>query len=179
MKLVDLAGIHIDATTGAPIVLLREHDAPHRVVPIFIGGLEAAAIAMALSGQTSPRPLTYDIMAALVDALDARVDAVEVTELREGAFLAHLMVSGPTGRQQFDSRPSDAIAIAVRLGAPVYVSESVLDEAGTILDEETLDEETIDEETIDVAVAEFRSFLDDLNPSDFAHLHVEDDDPTV
>ena len=164
MKLVDLAGLHIEATTGAPIVLLREHDAPHRVLPIFVGGPEAAAIALSLSGQTPPRPLTHELMASIVEQLDARVDSVEVTELLDGAFLAHLTLSGPTGHQQLDSRPSDAIALAIRLGAPMFVSEAVLDEAGTVLDESS---DELDDETIDGAVAEFRSFLDELDPSDF------------
>lgn len=161
VKLVDLVGLHIEATSGAPLVLLREHDAPHRVLPIFVGGPEAAAIATALSGQLPPRPLTHDVMAALVETLDGHIDAVEVTDLRDGAFLAELAVSGPDGGRRLDTRPSDGIALAVRLGTPLFVSEAVLDEAGTVL------AEAPDEEAIDQAVAEFRSFLDDLDASDF------------
>lgn len=161
MKLVEIAGLHMEATTGAPLVLLREQDAPHRVLPIFVGGPEAAAIALALSGQFPPRPSTHDVMAALVESLDARVERVEVTEVREGAFLAELTVSGPSGGRRLDTRPSDAIALAVRLHAPLFVSDSVLDEAGTIF------EEAADEETIDDEVSQFRSFLDDIDPADF------------
>lgn len=161
VKLVDLLGLHIEATSGAPLVLLREHDAPHRVLPIFVGGPEAAAIATALSGQFPSRPLTHDVMAALVETLDGHIDAVEVTDLRDGAFLAELAVSGPDGGRRLDTRPSDAIALAVRLGTPLFVSEAVLDEAGTVLPEAP------DEEAIDQTVAEFRSFLDDLDASDF------------
>jgi len=160
VKLVDLVGLHIEATSGAPLVLLREHDAPHRVLPIFVGGPEAAAIATALSGQLPPRPLTHDVMAALVETLDGHIDAVEVTDLRDGAFLAELAVSGPDGGRRLDTRPSDGIALAVRLGTPLFVSEAVLDEAGTVL------AEAPDEEAIDQAVAEFRSFLDDLDASE-------------
>ena len=87
MKLVEIAGLHMEATTGAPLVLLREQDAPHRVLPIFVGGPEAAAIALALSGQFAPRPSTHDVMAALVESLDAEVERIEVTGLRDGAFL--------------------------------------------------------------------------------------------
>jgi bifunctional DNase/RNase len=162
MKLVDLIGLHIEATSGAPLVLLREHDAPHRVLPIFVGGPEAASIAVALSGQASPRPLTHDVMAALVQSLDAHVDAVEVTDLHNGAFLAAISVSGPGGGDRLDTRPSDAIALAVRLGAPLFVSDDVLDEAGAVIPEAP------DDEAIDEAVAEFREFLDKLDPASFA-----------
>jgi hypothetical protein len=162
MKLVDLVGLHVEASSGAPLVLLREHDAPHRIVPIFIGGAEAASIAVALSGQALPRPLTHDLMASLVQSLDAHVDAVEVTDLRDGAFLAEISVSGPAGGHRLDTRPSDAIALAVRLGAPLFISDEVLDQAGAVLDAEP------DEAAIDAAVAEFREFLDELDPADFA-----------
>ena len=161
MKPVELVGVHIEATTGAPLVLLREQDAPHRVLPIFVGGPEAAAIALALSGQPSPRPLTHDVMAALVESLGAALERVEVTEVRDGAFFAELAVSGPNGGGRLDTRPSDAIALAVRLHAPLFVSDGVLDAAGTVL------EEAPDEETIEGEVAEFRSFLDEIDPADF------------
>jgi bifunctional DNase/RNase len=169
MKLVELVGLHIEATSGAPLVLLREHDAPHRVVPIFVGGPEAASIALGLSGQPSPRPLTHDVMASLVDSLDARVEAVEVTDLRDGAFFAAISVTGPAGEHRLDTRPSDAIALAVRLGAPLFVSDEVLDEAGAVI-AETNDDATIDDSTIDETVAEFRDFLDELDPADFADV---------
>jgi bifunctional DNase/RNase len=162
MKLVDLVGLHIETTSGAPLVLLREHDTPHRVLPIFVGGPEAASIAIALSGQASPRPLTHDVMASLVQSLDAHVDAVEVTDLHDGAFLAAISVSGPGGGHRLDTRPSDAIALAVRLGAPLFVSDEVLDEAGAVIPEAP------DDEAIDEAVAEFREFLDELDPASFA-----------
>lgn len=167
MKLVEIIGLHLEATSGAPLVLLRELDEPHRVLPIFVGGPEAASIARALSGETPPRPLTHDVMAALMESFGAHIDAVEVTDLRDGAFLAELAITGPAGGTRLDSRPSDAIALAVRLGAPLFVSEAVLDEAGTVLSEEP-DEEAIDEGAIDEEVAEFRTLLDALDPADIA-----------
>src|SRR4051812_1306145 len=94
---VDVVGLHVEASTGAPLVLLRERASPHRVVPIFIGKSEATSIAIALSGQSAPRPLTHDLMAALVDRLDVHVDSVEVTDLVDGAFIATLNLSGATG----------------------------------------------------------------------------------
>ena len=140
MKPVDLVGLHIEASSGTPLALLREQDSPHRVVPIFIGRPEAVAIAMALREEQPARPLTHDVMAAIVEGVDAHVDAVEVTGLRDGTFLAELAVSGPGGHHRVDARPSDGIALAVRLGAPLFVSEEVLDEAGAILSEAPTDE---------------------------------------
>ncbi|HET6953732.1 MAG TPA: bifunctional nuclease family protein [Acidimicrobiales bacterium] len=160
MKHVDLIGLHLEASSGTPLILLREQDAPHRVLPIVVGGTEAAAIALALGDEPPRRPVTHDLMAALVESLGAHVDRVEVTELRDGAFHAELAMDGPTGAHRLDSRPSDAIALAVRVDAPLFVSEAVLDEAGAVLTEE-LDEESIEEE-----VARFRSFLDEVETAE-------------
>jgi bifunctional DNase/RNase len=165
MRQVEIAGLALESTTGAPLVVLRETDEPHRVLPIFVGGTEAAAIGLALAGQAPPRPLTYDLMATLMESLDAHVERVEVTELRDGAFVAELAVSGPAGGRRLDTRPSDAIALALRVHAPLFVSDAVLDEAATVLPEvpEPLDQESIDEE-----VAAFRTQLDDLDLAAFA-----------
>jgi uncharacterized protein len=165
MKRVMVAGLAMEATSGVPLVVLREDDAPHRLLPIFIGGPEAAAIALAVTGQASPRPLTHDLMAALVQSLDGHLNSVEVTELREGSYLASLSVHGPAGEQRLDTRPSDAIALAVRLGAPLFVADEVLDEAGTLPAGEG--EVVMDDATIDQTVDEFRTFLDDIDPSQF------------
>jgi bifunctional DNase/RNase len=159
MREVEIAGVGFEATSGMPLVVLRETDEPHRALPVFVGGAEAAAISVALSGQAPPRPLTYDLMADLVERLGARIERVEVTELRDGTFLAELAVTGPGGGHRLDVRPSDAIALALRTHAPLFVSDAVLDEAGAVVP----DEEAIDEE-----VAAFRSQLDNLDPADFA-----------
>ncbi|PVZ11937.1 bifunctional nuclease family protein [Actinomycetospora cinnamomea] len=157
MKRVDLVGLHVEAMSGTPLVILREQEAPHRVLPIFIGGAEATSIGIGLSGHPPPRPLSHDLMAALVEALHARVDAVHVTGLREGAFLAELAVTGPDGPRRLDARPSDGVALAVRVGAPLYASADVLDEAGSVLPDRP------DEEAIERAVAEFRGHLERLD----------------
>lgn len=161
MKHVELLGLTVEASSRAPLVLLREHDAPRRVLPIFVGPAEATAIALALRDEPPPRPLTHDLMATLVETAQARVERVEVTELRDGTFFAELAVSGPAGQRRVDSRPSDAIAVAVRVGAPLYVAGAVLDEAGTVL------AEAVDEEAIDEEVARFRSALDAFDPAQF------------
>lgn len=184
MKHVDLAGLLVEADSGTPLVLLREQDAPHRVVPIVIGGAEAAAIALALSDEPPERPATHDMMIDMVETLDAHVERVEVTEVRDGSFRAALTVTGPTGERRLDSRPSDAIALAVRVDAPVFVSEEVLDEVGAILTEADVDPgedevvvlgpatDVLDEDAVEEEVARLRSVLDELGASAFG----EDDD---
>ncbi len=151
-------GLHVEASSGLPVLILREHDEPHRVLPIFIGTPEATSILLALSGQEPPRPLAHDLMSSLLDHLEATVESVEVTGLSGGTFLAELTVSGPTGGHRLDSRPSDGIALAVRVGAPLFVSEDVLDEAGTIVTDVT------DDEAIDEAVERFRAQLEEAEP---------------
>jgi bifunctional DNase/RNase len=159
----------LDPSTGASVLVLREHDAPHRLLPIVVGSAEATSIAIAASGQQLARPMTHDLMATLVDSFDAHVDAAEVTELRDGSYVATLALSGPTGERRLDTRPSDAIALAVRVSAPLFVSDEVLDAAGTLPIVE------LDEEEIDAEVEEFRGFLAELDPADF----LSDDEPVT
>ena len=154
MKQVELVALTVEAESRAPLVLLREQDEPRRVLPIFVGPVEATAIALAMGDESPPRPLTHDLIVTLVETAQARVERVEVTELRDGTFFAELAVSGPAGERRVDSRPSDAIALAVRVDAPLYVAGAVLDEAGREL------ARAIDEEAIDEEVARFRSALE-------------------
>jgi uncharacterized protein len=166
VKRLDLGGLHVDTVSGTSVVILREHEAPFRVVPIAVGGAEAASLAVALSGQPPPRPLAHDLMAALVEGIGAVVDRIEVTALRDGMFLAEVAVLGPRGLQRLDARPSDGIALAARVGAPLYVDEAVLDVAGRILPE--VPEDRADDEAVDRAVDEFRDLLDRLDPAALA-----------
>lgn len=188
MRRVDITGIALEAHTGAPLVVLRERDEPHRLLPIFIGPPEASAIAIAASGQKPPVPLVHDVMAALVASLDGKVEAVEVNDLQEGTFFATISLTGPSGVRRVGSRPSDALALAARTGAPVYVSEGVLDEAGALPSPDDADEtreideieaagreHVLDAAAIDAEVDSFRSFLDELDPSDFDDAVGSDD----
>jgi bifunctional DNase/RNase len=182
MRLVEITGIALEASTGAPLVVLQETNEPHRTIPIFIGGTEAASIGLALAGETPDRPLTHDLMADLVELFQARLDRVDVTELRDGAFLAEMTVSGPGGDQRLDTRPSDAIALALRLDAPLYVSDELLAEAGALfevtaedVDDATDDDtELLDDDAIDAAVAAFRDELDDFDAASFDAAFFDD-----
>jgi bifunctional DNase/RNase len=170
VKPVDVLGLNVEVGNGTPLVLLCEQDAPHRVLPIFIGGREAVAIALALSGEPPPRPLTHDLLAAVIETLDARVDHVEVTDVREGTFVAELALHGPHGGVSLDSRPSDAIALALRLDAPLFASDEVLDQAGALVSTEA------EQRVIDEDVDRFRAFLDEVDPREF-EKHQDPDEP--
>jgi len=153
---VELVGVRIELPSNTPIVLLRELGGD-RYLPIWIGAGEATAIALALEGVEPQRPLTHDLLTTIVTDLGASVDRVVVTELRDGIYYADLILIGSAGEIVVSSRPSDAIALAARTNAPISVFPGVLDEAGV----EIRDEEEED------TVAQFRSFLDSVDPEDF------------
>ncbi len=153
---VELVGVRIELPTNQPIVLLREVGG-HRFLPIWIGAGEATAIAFALEGVEPQRPLTHDLFRQAVEALGARIDRVVVTELRDGIYYADLVFVRDGEEVIVSSRPSDAIALAARTSAPLYVFPSVLDEAGV----EIRDEDDEDE------VEKFRDFLESVTPEDF------------
>jgi bifunctional DNase/RNase len=153
---VELVGVRIELPSNQPIVLLKEVDGT-RYLPIWIGAGKATAIAFALEGVQPQRPLTHDLLKLSVEALDARVDRVVITEMRDGIFYADLVFSRDGSEITVSSRPSDAIALAARTGAPIFVSPRVLDESGV----EIRDEDQEDE------VARFRSFLESVTPEDF------------
>lgn len=159
---VELTSIAVD-TRGLPVVLLKPAVAQPDlgvILPIWIGGQEATAIMMALQGAETSRPMSYDLMARLLAALDATVTQVAVTRLEEGTFYAEITVETPTGPEVVDARPSDSIALAMRVQAPVFVAEDVLRAAG-IPEEHVTD---IEEEE---QVEKFSEFLDSVDPNDF------------
>jgi len=158
---MELVAVRIELPGNTPVVLLRERDGQGRLLPIFIGQPEATAIAFAIDGVVTPRPMTHDLMKQLLDQLHASVDRVVVTELSDGTFYAEIHLTDATTRpHRISSRPSDAIALAIRVGCPIFAEDDVLDEAGLV-------DEPDDEEPEEV-VEKFREFIDSVNPDDFA-----------
>ena len=155
-----IVGVQEVLPTNAPVVLLREVDGD-RLLPIFIGLPEATAIGLAQAGQTPPRPMTHDLLATVVETFGGRIEQVVVSDLRDKTFFAEIVLRGPSGVETVSARPSDAIALAVRSGSPVFAAEEVLDAAGYVA---TDDDEPVAEEQVE----EFREFLDSVNPDDFA-----------
>lgn len=165
MIVVQIVGLQLDAQSSTPVVLLAEQDAPTRVLPILIGHAEAQSIAFAAAGVKPLRPGTHDLMVTLIDELAATLREVAVTELVGGVFFAELVVDGPGGERRVSSRPSDGIAIALRVGAPIVVAAQVLDEAAVPVRHEP--SEPFSDEEIDAIVAEFHVVLDSVEASDF------------
>jgi bifunctional DNase/RNase len=152
-------GVSFDLVGKQPIVLLKTADG-NKFLPIWIGHPEAAAILMKLQGASTPRPMTHDLMADMLEQLDAEVLRITVTELRDNTFYASITVQQNGSEIDIDSRPSDAIAIAVRAEAPIFAAEHVIEESAIEFEGEEVNEEEI--------VDEFRKFLDDVSPDQFA-----------
>ncbi|MBX7160052.1 MAG: bifunctional nuclease family protein [Acidimicrobiia bacterium] len=163
-----LVGVRVELPTNQPIVLLRESDG-ERFLPIWIGGVEAQAIAFALQGTVTPRPLTHDLMRDIIEGLEITVSRVVICDLRDGTFYADLVLENAGKEVTVSARPSDAIALAVRIGAPLFAAEEVLDEASILIDEDEIEDADKEdgEEDPDAVVEEFREFLEDISPEDF------------
>jgi bifunctional DNase/RNase len=160
---MELLGVRVELPANTPVVMLREEGEGARVLPILIGGAEASAIHTALEGIVPPRPLTHDLAVTVIQSLGATLERVLITEVRDHTFYAELHLRTPSGQTVVSSRPSDAIALAVRVSAPIFAEEALLDEAAVAAPEAV--EDGGDEEAI---LDEFRDFLDDITPDDFA-----------
>ena len=165
MLSLELLGVRLEQPANSPVLLLRERDGERRVLPIYIGGPEAAAIAYALEGATPPRPLTHDLLCNVLSELGATLTRVLVTEFREHTYYAELHLDHGGRQLVISSRPSDAVAIAVRTGAPLFATETLLDAAGQMVDENeaVADSPEAPEEILE----EFRAFIEDVKPEDF------------
>ena len=155
MKRLEVVGVRVEVPSNQPIVLLREQGG-ERYLPIWIGAVEATAIAFASGGVQPPRPLTHDLFRDVIVGLGATLTAVELTEIKEGVFYAELLLTSANGDRRISARPSDAIALAVRTEAPIFASDELLAEAGIEIAEQAEDE-----------VEKFREFLDQVSPDDF------------
>ena len=159
---MEVIGVRVEMPSNQPIVLLKEIDGS-RFLPIWVGAVEATAIAFAQQGVQPPRPLTHDLTQSIVEQLDATLTAVHVTHIEEGVFYANLIVrDSASNTHTISARPSDAIALALRAAANILASSELLDEIGIELPAEGApgDENT--------EVERFREFLDQINPEDFA-----------
>ena len=152
----ELVGVRVELPSNTPIALLRERSGERRVLPIFIGGPEATAIAFALEEVSTPRPMTHDLMKSIMDHHGRTMKKVVICELREGTFFADITMDYEGNPYKIDARPSDAIALAVRTGVSIYSDEHVLNEASVFIQTEDEDE-----------IERFRDFLKDAKPEDF------------
>lgn len=164
MLQVRIAGLTLDATTEQPVLLLApvtdgaEPNNGKKALPIWIGSAEATAILLAIQGTEPPRPMTHDLLKAILDMAGYELIRIEITRLEEGTFYADLVLREDAAEEiTMDARPSDSVALALRFGCPMYVSKLVFEEAAVEVTEVDEDEE----------VEKFRSFLEDIDPSDF------------
>ena len=139
---VEVRGLLVEPLSRAPIVILRAVEG-EQFLPIWIGPFEASAIALAIEGTTTPRPMTHDLLRALIEAVEARVERVLIHDLRDGTFHARIDLVAPNGPLAVDSRPSDAIALALRCAAPIFVQPEVFAAAREREEEKGSEEERL------------------------------------
>ncbi|HSJ44873.1 MAG TPA: bifunctional nuclease family protein [Euzebyales bacterium] len=152
---LELVGVRVELPHNQPIVLLKEQTG-FRFLPIWIGAPEATSIAFALQGVAMPRPLTHDLLRNVLADLSVDVERIVVTELRDGTFYAEIELVQGGRTVKVSSRPSDAIALAVRASVPIFAEEAVLAEAGIEIEDE--DEQEVER---------FKQFIDSISPEDF------------
>ena len=150
---VDVIGVRVELPSNQPIVLLKEQSGV-RYLPIWVGAVEATAIAFAQQQVIPPRPLTHDLFKNVIDELGAALNTVYITEIKDGVFYAQLNFENGS---QVSARPSDAIAIALRSGTPILANQDLLAQAGIEIPDQAEDE-----------VEKFKEFLDQIKPEDFA-----------
>ena len=159
MQEMHIYGVSFDLVGKQPIVLLKTADGS-KFLPIWIGHPEAAAILMKPQGSSAPRPMTHDLLTDILGRLQAQVVRITVTELRENTFYAAITMLQDGSEIEVDSRPSDAIALAVRADAPIYAADEVIEESAIEFEGDDASEEEM--------VTEFRKFLDNVSPDEFA-----------
>lgn len=163
---VQVLGIRLEVPSNQPVLLLGDLERP-RYLPLWIGTAEATSISLAIDEIHTSRPLTHDLLVTVMQEFDAQLSSVCITELDEGTFYAVLQFEN---HDSISVRPSDAVAVAVRTGVPIYVSQEVMDEAGMDFNEEELGasgEEEIAPLT-QQDIEQFKKFLEDINPEDFS-----------
>jgi hypothetical protein len=156
MRQMKVDKLGIDLLTHDPVVILKDMDGSH-YLPILIGPFEATAIALALEGAPVPRPLSHDLMRNMLESLETTLEQVIIHDIRDSTFYAKLILRNDGELREIDARPSDGIALALRMKAPIYVTDKI------VLEESTPDKKPVD----DSEMSRFKKFLDDLKPSDF------------
>ena len=162
---MELVGVRVEVPDNTPVLVLREQEGRKRVLPIMIGTPEASAIHFALEGVVSPRQMTHDLFIDVLGVAGVTLDRVLITEIREHTYYAELYLQTPNGMRTVSSRPSDALALAVRAGADIFATEELLDAVGqdaataAVLEDDDAEESILDE---------FRDFIDSINPDDFS-----------
>ena len=151
----------MDPMTNMPVVILKEASG-NSILPIWVGVHEANAIALEIERVVTPRPMTHDLLKDVIEGLDATLERIVVTSLSAGTFYAELHLKSGNALRQVSARPSDAIALAVRVGAPIFADEAVVDEAATAVEEDA--PEPVKEDVVE----QFREFIDNVTPDDFA-----------
>lgn len=149
-----IRGLMLDPTSNVPIVILRDDDSD-AFLPIWIGVFEANAIALHIEGQETARPMTHDLLGATIRTLGASVERIVISDLKESTFYARIVLSRGEESLDLDARPSDALALALRMDAPIFVLRAVLDRAQAV----QVDEQASEEEKI-------RKMLEELSPED-------------
>jgi bifunctional DNase/RNase len=158
---VRVGGLAIDERTKSPVVLLQEIEGP-RVLPIWIGPMEASAIHSELTGKKFQRPLTHDLLLAVIEGLHGKVSRVVISDLKESTFFAHIFLDGGHGPVSVDARPSDSIAVALRSRAPIFIVDSLFDKST-----QTTGPDSPAEKSPEEKAEELRRYLEGLHPEDF------------
>jgi bifunctional DNase/RNase len=156
---MQVMGVALDTRTGAPIVVLSDKE-NRKALPIWIGTAEASAIIRIMENMIPERPMTHDLVCSILETLNCNVQKIEINDINEGTYFANIFISHKNGNQVIDSRPSDAIAIALKVKCPIYVTANVIAD-GTVSTDHARDEQEAEE---------FKKFVRDLKPSDFQKL---------
>ncbi len=155
MKEMVVHGVNLDAMTNQPVVILKDAEAK-RFLPIWIGQFEATSILMELQGVKPTRPLTHDLLRSIFEELSMQVKKVVINDIQDGTFFARIFLKNKSVELDLDARPSDAIALAVRVNAPIFALDSVVEKASIVSQEGEKDE-----------IEQFKEFIDKINPEDF------------
>jgi uncharacterized protein len=159
---VDILGISSSPSNAGAYALILKELHGNRRLPIIIGAFEAQAIALELEGMKPPRPLTHDLMKTIIDTFAVSLNEVYINELRDGTFYAKLIIEGVSNTEEIDSRPSDAIALAVRYSVPMFVDAEVLNEAGIRSEGEEEEHETPESPSTDEPVKQYTTKYEQL-----------------